>query len=768
LTITAPPRRLFGESVRRKEDIRFLTGAATYLDDVEVPQSTLHIAFVRSRLAHGRIVGIDGSAALALDGVVRVFTSADLPNAFFPGPQAYTKMTVLPAPHPVFPGDTVRYEGQVVAGVVATSRALAEDGADLVDVSYEELDPILGVRAARNNPVQIHAGVPDNTYVYGSLGSGDVDAAFAAADLVVSRSFHIPRQSMVPMEPRGVVASYDRGMHVLTLWTSSQDVHRPRASISCALGIPEDRIHVILPDVGGSFGQKQLPPAESAIAAHAAMVIGRPVKWVEDRLENFKSAPQGRAVDADIELAVRSDGMLLAIRGTMIGDAGAFTYTNAGNAAHTGATLMTNMYAIPAADIRVLVVATNKVPTNAFRGTGRPEATMMVEGLLEMAARALRMDPLEVRRKNLIRPEAFPYKTPLGLVYDSGNYQRLLETLIEMADFGKLREEQTLARLEGRIFGIGTAMYVERAGGGWESAAASIEPDGRVIVRTGSSSHGQGHETSFRQIAADTLDVPMDDIVLRWRDSHDVLRGLGTYASRSMMMGGSAIYVALQKVRKKATELAAFMLGAPVADVIWEGGRVREPGGKSLSLAEIGTAAYDPAKVPPDFELGLYCTGHFSGQPGYTVGGQVLSVEIDRRTGRLRVGHIYAIDDAGRIINPLLAEGQILGATAQGLGEALFEEARYDETGRHISASFLDYDIMTAASMPSIDAVFVETPSPLNPLGVKGVSEGGNCGAPAAVANAVADALAPLGVGPIDIPFTEEKLWRAIHEATSR
>ncbi len=764
MTVVAPAAPLFGQSIRRNEDVRFLRGTARFIDDIDVPATTLHVAFVRSRYAHARIVEIDTMRALALPGVVRIFTAGDLASTL-PTPGTYPNMNVTAAAHPVFANGVVRYAGQIIAAVVAESRALAEDGADQVDVIYDELPTVLDVREAASSAIRIHDHVPNNTYLHGTLGSGDVDRAFAGADVRVTRSFRIPRVAMVPMEARGAVAAYENGTGVLTVWCSAQDVHRPRTHLSYALGIPEHRVHIILPDVGGAFGQKQLLTSEVIATAHASIVLNRTVKWIEDRLENFASAPQGRGIDADLELALSADGRMLAIRGSVYGDLGAFTYALAPNATHTTATLLTNVYAIPAAAIRVFGLATNKAPTNPYRGAGRPEAAMMVEQLVDMAARALSMDPIELRRKNLVQPQQFPYGTALGLTYDSGDYERVLDRLIEMADLPALREARILARLEDRITGIGAAMYVERTGGSWESAAGSIEPDGRVIARTGSSPHGQGHETVFAQITADALSVSLDDVVLRWRDSNDVPRGVGTFASRSMTMGGNALYAALQNVRRKGSALAAFIFGVPDETLVWAGGMVHAPDGRSITLAALATASYDLARVPPGFELGLYCTGSFASAYAYTVGAQLAIVDVDRHTGSVTVRRIFAIDDAGRIVNPLLAEGQIIGATAQGLGEALFEEVRYDETGRQLSSSFLEYDVMTASVMPPVVASFVETPSPLNPLGIKGVGEGGCCGALAAVANAVSDALAPLGVAPLDVPFTEENVWRAIRAA---
>jgi carbon-monoxide dehydrogenase large subunit len=766
VTTAAPPRGYVGTAVRRREDVRFLTGTATYVDDVPVP-NPVHVAFVRSPHAHARLGAIDGRAAAATPGVVRVFTASDLPGRTLPLPREFRNATIVPVPHPIFATGEVRYVGQVVAAVAALSRAAAEDAAELVEVEYEPLEPVLDVRAARTSPHRVHAEVADNVFMRYAHRSGDVEAAFASAARVVSRTVRIPRVAIAPIEPRGALASYDVGTDLLTMWCSAQDPHRHRMVLARVLGRPEDRIHLIVPDVGGGFGQKSYPQAEVTIVAHAAIVLRRPVKWIEDRRENFHAAHHGRGLEADAQLALSAEGRFLAIRAQLFADCGAYVYSSMPNGSLTAASLLTGVYDIGAADVTVAGLATNKVPTSPYRGAGRPEAAMIVEALVDLAARELRLDPLELRRRNLIRPEQFPYASATGASYDSGNYPRLLDRLVALADLPRLRDEQALARLEGRLFGIGIGMYVERSGGGWESAAASIEPGGRVIARIGSSPHGQGHETSFAQVIAQTLDVPIEDVVVRWGDSSEVPRGVGTFASRSMTMGGGALHVAAQRLRARALDLAAHVLGVTAEALVWERGRIHvaaDPA-RALTLAELAAAAYDPARVPPGSDFGLAASGTFTAEYGASAGAHLAVVEIDRATGKPRVLRMVAVDDAGTIVNPLLAEGQVIGGIAQGLGEAFFEEAVYDEYGQPRTSSFLDYALVTAVEMPPVTAEFCETPSPIHPLGIKGVGEGGACGAPPALANAVADALAPLRIPPLDLPFTDEKLWRALHGA---
>ena len=761
----APPRGYLGAPVRRREDVRFLTGTAIYLDDVEMPNA-LHVAFVRSPHAHARLGAIDASAALAVPGVVAVLSACDLPGRMLPPPRAFPHTTIVPALHPVFADGTVRYVGQVVAMVVAASRAVAEDAADLVAVEYEPLDAIVDLRAALTSPVQLHADAPENVVMRYARRSGDVVGAFAAAAHVVRRTVRIPRLAIVPLETRGALAAYDPGTDLLTLWSSAQDPHRHRAAIARVLDRPEDRVHLIVPDVGGGFGQKSYPQAETIAVAHAAIALRRPVKWVEDRRENFHAAHHGRGMEADAELALAADGRFLAIRAQLFADCGAYVYSSMPNAGHTAASLLSGCYEIGAADVTLLGIATNRVPTSPYRGAGRPEAAMILEALVDLAARTLRRDAIDLRRANVVT--RFPYATATGVTYDSGDYRALLDKLVALADLPKLRDEQALARLEGRLVGIGAALYVERSGGGWEAAAASIEPGGRVVARIGSSPHGQGHETSFAQVIATTLDVPIEAVVVRWGDSSEVPRGTGTFASRSMTMGGGALHLAAERLRAKALQLAAHVLGVAVDELVWERGRifVRAAPERALDLAALAAAGYDPQRVPPGFDLGgLSSYATFSSENGFSTGAHLAVIEIDRALGAPRLLRFIAVDDGGTIVNPLLAEGQVVGGIAQGIGEALFEEVAHDEFGQPRVASFLDYPLVTAVEMPPVTTAFLSSPSPLHPLGIKGIGEGGACGAPAAIANAVADALAPLRVGPLDLPFTGENLWRALRAA---
>ena len=681
-----------GQPLVRGEDVRFLTGRARYLPDLEVG-GALHVAFVRSPHAHARIVSIEAA------GGGTVLTAAELPDV---GPLQVGSIedgVVADAGHPILAGDFVGYVGQPVALVAAGSRAEAEDAAELVDVRYEPLPAVLSVREGE-------------ALVRWSRTSGDVEGAFAAADRVVSLSFSIPRVIAAPIEGRGALAIYDPDEDVLVVHCSAQDPHRPLAQLAHSLGRERERIRVVVPDVGGAFGSKGAIGPEVVAVAAAAMRLGRPVKWVEDRLENFLAAYQGRGLEADAELAVAADGRFLGLRASLHADLGAYLYPTTAVPGHTTAMLLTGAYAITAAEVTLVGRATNKPPTGPYRGAGRPEAALIVERLVEEAARALGVDPFELRRRNFVPRGAFPHETPLGWTYDSGDYERCLDRALELLPLEERRAEVESARAEGRVAGIGAGMVIERCGGLWESASVERGEDGKVVVRTGSSPNGQGHETTFAQIAADELGLAPEDVTVVWGDSHEVGPGIGTFASRSVAMGGSAVAEACRKLRESGERRAEARFESPLL-----------------------------------FSSGAYAA----------------AVEIERATGRLHVRGIAAADDPGTVVNPLLAEGQVRGAVAQGLGQCLVEEAVYDEEGQPRTASFADYKLLTAAEVPDFPSEFVSTPSPLNPLGAKGVGEAGAIGTPAALANAVADALAAEGLPGLDPPFTEERLWRALN-----
>ncbi len=666
-----------GRALPRREDARILRGGGRYLDDIE-PAGTLHAAFVRSPFARARITGIT-----VPDGVT-AFTGADIVGTM--PVHAPPGLEHLDAGHPILAGDEVRYAGQAVVLVLADSRALAEDAAELVEVEYDPLDVVVDPREA---PELLRF----------EKTAGDVAGAFAAAAHVVAAHHEIPRVAAVPMETRGVVAEPDGDG--LSVWVSAQDTHRMLAGLTEVLGVP---IRVRLPDVGGAFGSKGVPAPEVAAAAAAALRLGRPVKWAEDRYENFLAAAQGRGLQADVELALDAGGRMLAVRARILADVGAYLFTNSAPPPHTTAMLMCGCYAIPAASVSVIGARTDKVPTGPTRGAGRPEAAAFLEWTVDRAARELGIDPVELRRRNLVR--AFPYETPLGWSYDSGDYERCLDLAVELVE----PERRSDAA---RVVGTGVALYVERAGGQFEEARVEIGADGGVTAHTGAGPHGQGHVTALAQIVADAFGVEPDAVTLRFGDSAEVPDGIGTFASRTTAMAGSALFMAAREARERL----------------------------------------DAGEAPP-----LEAHARFASDLVFGSGAYAAVVEIDRATGTPRVLRLAAVDDAGTIINPLLAEGQVIGGSVHGLGVSLTEEMVHDEAGQPTTASLLDYSLLTAAEVPELRTAFVESPSPRNPLGAKGIGEGGTIGAPAAIGNAIADALGRN----VDPPYTAEKLWGAL------
>ena len=682
---------MIGRGVRRREDLPLLRGRGRYLDDL-APPGAAHVAFVRSHHARARLVGI--GAPSSAPGLVRVLTAADLTGRARPLPvQVPEGVELAEAPHPILASEEVRYAGQPVAAVVAESRAQAIDAAELVEVDYEPLAAVVDPHEA------------PETLLRWERTAGDVEAALAGATHRVRARHHIPRLVAAPIEPRGVIVAYEEADDLLSVWASAQDPHRPLSQLAHALDRSPERIRVVVPDVGGAFGSKGVIGVEAVTVAVAAMELGRPLKWVEDRSENFLAAYQGRGSEAEVELALDADGRMLAVRAEILADLGAYLLSTTAIPPHTTAMLMTGCYEIPAAAVAVRGARTDKVPTGPYRGAGRPEAAYFLELTVDRAARELGIDPVELRRRNLVR--SLPYRSALGWRYDSGDYGRCLDRALELLE----------PVPGGDLVGTGVAMYVERAGGLWEGARVTVREDGHVIAHSGSSPHGQGHETTFAQLVADRLGVDPDDVELRFGE----IPGVGTFASRSVAMGGSALVQAADQILAQAG---------------------------SLPLAEAAAAAG-----------GLEADVRFESELVFGSGAYAATVQIDRDTGALHVRQLVAVDDAGTIINPLLAEGQVFGGAVQGLGAVLMEEAVHDGDGQPLGASFVDYALPSAVEVPPIATAFVQTPSPNNPLGAKGIGEGGAIGTPAAIANAVADALG--GRAP-DPPFTAEKLWRAL------
>ncbi|MFN2629486.1 MAG: xanthine dehydrogenase family protein molybdopterin-binding subunit [Gaiellaceae bacterium] len=700
--------RWIGRSLTRAEDRRFTTGESRFVDDLRLP-GMLHAAFVRSVYAHARLLDVDTTATLARPGVRKILTGRDLdgragPFPVSPSPEA----EIVRITHPVLATDRVRYVGQAVAVVVAETPEQAADAAELVSVEYDVLPPVLRPGDAST---PLHDEAPDNVLIRWRCVEGDVDRAFAEADIVVSARLRMPRLIASPLEPRGTIASYDAAEDLLTLWISAQDTHRQLVGLSSVLRRDPERLRIIVPDVGGAFGSKGVATAETAAVAFCALELDRPVKWIETRTENALASYQGRGADAEAELALADDGRMVAVRARYVGDLGAYLYTTTAVAPLTAGKLLTGCYAIPAADVEVVGAATTKVPTGPYRGAGRPEAAYILERLVDLAARELGMDAVELRRRNLVPRAAFPYRTPLGFTYDSGDYEGALDRALELAELGPKAEH----------VGVGVAMYVERVGPGWETAAVELREDGRIVVRTGSSPHGQGHETTFAQITAEALGVEPADVEVRWGDTAEIPEGMGTFASRSVTVGGSALLLAARELRQ---------------------------------LLDAGERP--PLAAEARFELP---------GPAFSFGAYVAIVELEPETAQVRVRRIVAVDDCGRIINPLLAHGQVVGATVQAIGECFSEQVGYDENGQPLAVNLYEYHLPSAQSAPQIVADLRQTPSPLNPLGAKGVGEGGSIGTPAALANAVADVLAPFGVRHLDPPFTPARVWAAIRDS---
>ncbi|MBV8944672.1 MAG: xanthine dehydrogenase family protein molybdopterin-binding subunit [Solirubrobacterales bacterium] len=713
---------MIGRPLRRREDLPLVQGHGRYVDDLN-PSGLAHVAFVRSHHARARIVGVRVPAVAP--GLLRVLTAADLVGRARPLPVMEPQgAAVADVPHPILAEDEVRYAGQPVAAVVAESRAQAVDATELVEVEYEQYSAVV-------EP----SGAPE-TLLRWERTAGDVDGMLAAAAHRVKARHRIPRLVAAPIEPRGVVVAYDDQEDLLTVWASAQDPHRPLAQLAHALERPAEKIRVLVPDVGGAFGSKGVIALEAVAVAIAAIELGRPLKWIEDRAENFLAAYQGRGVEAEVELGLDGRGRILAVRARILADLGAYLLPSTAIPPHTTAMLMTGCYDVPAAAVSVRGARTDKVPTGPYRGAGRPEAAYLLERTVDVAARQLGIDPVCLRRRNLIR--SFPYRSALGWTYDSGDYERCLDRALELVG----------APPPGRLVGTGVAMYVERAGGNWESARVTVEATGRVIARSGSSPHGQGHATTFAQIVADGLGISAEDVEVRFGD----LPGVGTFASRSVAMGGSALVRATERLLNQAARRAAGMLGCRPHALTRSGLRWTAPDGRAVTLAQIAGAAGD-----------IQAEARFESDLVFGSGAYAAVVEIDPATGALHVLRLAAVDDAGTIINPLLAEGQVVGGVVQGLGAALMEEVVYDADGQLRNASFAEYSLLGTVEQPTMATAFVQTPSPNNPLGAKGIGEGGAIGTPAAIANAVADALG--GPAP-DPPFTAEKLWRALRGQT--
>jgi carbon-monoxide dehydrogenase large subunit len=716
---------------------------------------------------------------------VGVYTGQDTAGQAASVPCGWTLPDIKMPPHPPLAIEKVRLAGDPVAAVLAETREAAADAAALIDVDYEPLPVVTNeVDALADGAPRVHDDLESNLSFRWTLAGGDADAALASSDIRVKE--RIVNQRLIPnaIEPRAIVAEYAAGTDSYVLYTSTQIPHLVRLLLSLTLGIPETRLRVIAPDVGGGFGSKLYLYGEEMIACVLAKVSGRTVKWTEDRSEGYQATTHGRAQTHDIEIGAMRDGTLTALRVRNTANLGAYLSTFApGIPTVLFGVMLSGAYRIPNVDCEVLGVFTNTTPVDAYRGAGRPEAIHLVERAVDLVAAELGMDPAELRRKNFIPADAFPYTTATGVTYDSGNYSMACEAALDSISYAQLREEQARRRSAGgKLMGIGLSSYVEICGmapsqvlgavgggaGGWESATVRVHPTGKVSVMTGSSSHGQGHETTFAQISAEELGIPMEDIEIIHGDTDKVQFGIGTFGSRSTAVGGTALHMSLTKVKDKARKIAAHLLEADESDLEYEGGAFRVKGApdRTKAFGELALAAFLAHNYPADLEPGLEATSFFDPSNfTWPFGTHVCVTEVDPDTGHVDIVRYLCVDDCGRVVNPMIADGQVHGGVAQGIAQALYEEGVYDENGQLISGSMMDYAVPTASQLPSFETSHTVTPSPVNPLGVKGIGEAGTIAASAAVVNSVVDALSHLGVRHLDMPLRPERVWRAIHQS---
>lgn len=781
--MTAPTG--FGAAVRRKEDYRFITGQGTYTDDINRP-GQVHVHFLRSPHAFAKINKIDKAAALKAPGVLAVFTGEDI---------AADKVGALPCgwtvkgksgephkspPHPVLAQGHVRHVGDTVAMIVAETAAQAKDAAEKLDVDYQVLKPVVNPKQALDAKApQLHPEAPGNLCYDWEIGDkAQVDAAFKGAHHVTRIELINNRLIANPMEPRAAIAEYDRAADRFTLYTTTQNPHVIRLLMCLfVLGLPDSKVRVVAPDVGGGFGTKIFHYAEEAALTWASKKVGRPLKWTAERSDSFMTDAHGRDHVTTAELAVDKSGKFLALRVDTVANMGAYLSTFATAVpTYLHATLLAGQYTTPKIYANVRAAFTNTTPVDAYRGAGRPEATFVVERLVETAAREMKIDPAELRRRNLIPPTAFPYQTPVAVTYDSGNYERSMDEALKMADYKGFAQRREQSAQRGRLRGIGLSNYIEACGiapsavagalgagaGLYEAAQIRVNPGGTVTVLTGSHAHGQGHETTFAQLISENLGIPIEMVEVVHGDTDRIPFGMGTYGSRSLAVGGSAIMRGIDKIVAKSKKIAAHLLEAAVEDIEHSKGVFRVAGtDKQLTLGQIALAAYVPHNYPHETlepgldETAFYDPANFT----FPAGTHVCEVEVDPDTGTVEIVNWVAVDDFGRVVNPMIVEGQVHGGIAQGVGQALLEGCVYDtESGQLVTGSFMDYAMPRAADLPSYKVGLTETPCPHNPLGVKGCGEAGAIAAPAALINAITDAI---GVAHIDMPASPEKVWRA-------
>ena len=775
--------RIFGSGIRRREDPRLITGSATYTDDLSLP-GMVHAVMLRSPHAHARLLNIDTSRAKQAPGVVAVYTGGDVTLAPAPCAWLLPNANLKVAKYPCVATDTVRYVGDIVAVVVAETPYQAYDALELVEVEYEPLPCVVDPeQAMKAGAPQLHDTVPNNVAFHWPMLGGDVDAAFAKADVVVSE--RIIQQRLIPnaMEPRAALAKWSGASGELTLWNTTQNPHILRFLCSVVTGVPEDKLRVIAPEVGGGFGSKIAAYPADFVTAFCAMKLNRPVKWNETRSENYQATTHGRHHTQDAELAATKDGKILGLRATSYSAMGAYLSTAApGIPTILHGLMLSGVYDIPAIKEDVYGVYTNGTPVEAYRGAGRPEATFIIERMVDKLAAALSMDPVEIRRKNFIPRFENGHTVVTGLTYDSGDYPAGLAKLLDHVKYEDLRREQEAARKNGRFIGIGVGTYVEICGLGpsqvagaigfqgglWESAIVRVHPTGKVHVFIGASPHGQGEETTFAQLVASEIGVDVNDVKVIHGDTDTTPMGWGTYGSRTTAVGGAALILAARKVKEKAKLLAAHLLEAAVEDMDYADGKffVKGSPDKAKTIQDIALMANVAWNMPAGMESGLEAS-MFYDPPNFTFpfGSHLAVVEVDPETGVIVVKRYVAIDDCGPQINPVIVEGQVHGGVVQGIGQALWEEAVYDDSGQLVTGTMLDYALPRADHLPNIEVLSTVTPSPHHPVGLKGIGEAGTIASTVTMYNAVIDALQPFGVETLRMPMTPERVWRAIADA---
>jgi len=784
-----------GKSVKRVEDQRFITGKGQYTDDITLPGMTF-ATFIRSPLAHANIKKIDLSAAKNAPGYVASYVGGDIPEAIAGVPCGWqvdfkNGDTMKEPPHPLLARTKALHVGDGVAVVIAETQAQAKDAAAMVEVEYEELPAVTDIsEALKDGAPQLHDGVPNNKIFDWELGSGldAVDSALASASHVTK--LDIVNQRLIPnaIEPRCAIGDYDDSRDYHTLYTSSQNPHVIRLLMSAfVLGLPEHKVRVVAPDVGGGFGSKIFHYAEEALMVWVAKQIKRPVKWTAERTESFLSDGQGRDHKTKAQMGFDSDGKMVALKVETDANLGAYLSTfSTAVPTYLHGTLMQGLYTTPAVHITVNAGVTNTAAVDAYRGAGRPEATYVIERLVETAAAEMGVDPAELRLKNFIPPfdgsDAEPgYQTQVALQYDSGNYEGVLNRLLEMSDYENLKKERETARANGKLMGIGFSTYIEACGiapsavvgslgaraGLFEAANIRVEPTGSVTLFTGSHSHGQGHETTFAQLIADDLGIPLENVEVVHGDTGKVPFGMGTYGSRSLAVGGSAIVKSLEKIKEKGAKIAAHLLEASAEDLDFADGKWTVKGtDKSVAFGDVSLTAYVPHNYPEGLEPGLDETSFYDPVNfTYPFGAHMAVVEVDPDTGKVDLKRFIACDDVGNVVNPMIVEGQIHGGVAQGIGQALLEGAVYDESGQLNTASYLDYALPRADDLPSFELDRTVTPCLHNPLGAKGCGEAGTIGSTPAVVNAVVDALRPMGVTDLEMPLSPQRVWAAMQQA---